>query len=243
MQDARLPLELHELIIDFTAGDPPGHWWQGRNPSSATSQQQLLQYTAVCTAWLPRTRFHLYRSVACAKLRHFELFLESVTRNPALADLVCELVVLSRSDCDAYIPLARGTVQKIFRRLKTLVYDLRKHPQGQGQMRWPYPPRYHLLLTRFSITDLAIHYPKTKRFSRTIWFETLRLVWLLPHLQSLQLDIEGLRDLVPTIDVQRLEAIRRHSACADLERLLLSVSDTLRRVSLHQLTPPCACVG
>ncbi|RPD76877.1 hypothetical protein L226DRAFT_353270 [Lentinus tigrinus ALCF2SS1-7] len=90
MEHCPLPIELCELIIDFIAEPYP--WWQipywRTNPA-----RYLVKYTCVCSAWLSRARLNLYRTITFHKTQHVELFIQSITANPALADMVCELVI------------------------------------------------------------------------------------------------------------------------------------------------------
>ncbi|RPD52575.1 hypothetical protein L227DRAFT_617725 [Lentinus tigrinus ALCF2SS1-6] len=148
----------------------------------------------------------------------FDLFVRSTTENPLLADLVRGIVVLSRGsdpDSGTYIPLARSALVRSFRHLSTLVFSF------EGQARWSYPPRYQLLLAKFPITELVLLCSDATSNCRTLWFETFRLVWSLRHLQTLHLDVGRPSELTDS-DVQRLKAMRRPWACAELKTLILA---------------------
>ncbi|RPD76866.1 hypothetical protein L226DRAFT_569108 [Lentinus tigrinus ALCF2SS1-7] len=216
MQNARLPLELCELIIDSSV-EPSRPWWDGRDPSPA-DVSHLRSYTSICTAWLKRARSTLYHTVVLTSTSQIDLFVRSTTENPLLADLVRGIVVLSRGsypNSGTYIPLAREALVRSFRHLSTLVFSF------EGQARWSYPPRYEMLLANFPITELVLLYADATSNCRTLWFETFRLVWSLRHLQTLHLDMGRSSSGLTDSDVQRLKAMQRPWACAELKTLIL----------------------
>lgn len=158
-----------------------------------------------------------------------ELFIRTITANPSLADLAYELVV-DPEEPGAYIPFVRDALFKRLRHLKTLVCGFRPG------MTWAYPPRYHVLVARFPITELAVHFRELRSSFRTVWFETFRLIWSLRHLARLHLDMQS--DSAPgltEVDMQRLRAIRRPWACASLTTLVLDVSSSTAYHVAHSL--------
>ena len=213
MENCRLPIEICELIIE----DIPRNcaWWAGHDGYDLPSFH--LTFTSICTAWLPRALRILYYKPVFQHTLQLDLFLRTITDNPFLAALVHELVI-DPSDPRTYIPFVRDTLVKGLPHLNTLVFGF------PSRMAWVCPPRYHLLVARFPITELAIHFKQFLSPFRTVWFETFRLIWSLHNLQTLHLDMQ--LDTVPDItdaDIQRLAVIRRPWACANLKTLVLDV--------------------
>jgi len=77
----RLPTETCEHIIDFCAYDS----WLYCRP------QTLRACALTCRAWLPRSRFHLYRGISLCNASHYHNFLSTVKANPLLSTFVHEL--------------------------------------------------------------------------------------------------------------------------------------------------------
>ncbi|RPD76872.1 hypothetical protein L226DRAFT_611289 [Lentinus tigrinus ALCF2SS1-7] len=221
MENCRLPLELCELVIDNIPRSHP--WWEGHGGYDLPSYR--VKFTTICSAWLPRALRILYHTPVLTEPQQLELFVHTITRRPPLADMVYELVI-DPSDPRKYIPFLRHTLVKRLRHLTTLILGF------PSRMVWVYPPRYHLLVAQFPITELAIHYRQFLSSFRTVWFETFRLIWSLRHLRKLHLDMQ--LDTVPDLtdtDVHRLAAIRRPWACANLKTLVLDGWD------YHDLLP------
>ncbi|KAH8101216.1 hypothetical protein BXZ70DRAFT_117060 [Cristinia sonorae] len=79
----RLPLESFERIISFIAND----CWLECNP------EPLLFCALTCRDWLPRSRFHLYRSVLLKNEKQFARFLATIRSTRLLGLFVHELVL------------------------------------------------------------------------------------------------------------------------------------------------------
>ncbi len=207
MQNSRLPIELCELVIGFIQELEP--WWEGyawwRDEPS-----ELVRYTYICSAWLPRARVVLYRVVVLKEPSQVDLFIRTITEHPWFTDMVGELVIQPK-DQGTYIPFVHHTLVRRLYRLKTLVYDF------DYQSTWVYPPRHHLLVPRYPITELDIRNPPS-----TTWSEMFRLIWALPHLQRLSLAMWG-----PQYDTDsgtsNVNAILRPWSCAQLRTLVIEV--------------------
>ncbi|RPD52572.1 hypothetical protein L227DRAFT_39954 [Lentinus tigrinus ALCF2SS1-6] len=216
MADVRIPLELCELIIDSIRA-PPQPWYKRLvGPEHDVHSEMLLHFracAAVCSAWLPRARRHLYHRIIFKRPSQVELLIRSLTENPFLADIVRELVLSPRE----YIPFVHATLIKRLRHLHTLVYDL--PTLGATKVDWPYPPCYHLLIAQFPLTELAIRYSFGPLASKA-WIEMFRLIWSLRSLESLYLELYHAPDLT-NVELQRLTAIRRPGACARLKTLVI----------------------
>ncbi|RDX46047.1 hypothetical protein OH76DRAFT_907690 [Lentinus brumalis] len=126
--------------------------------------------------------------------------------------MVRELVIKPKAD-GTYIPFVHARLLKPLRYLRLLAYDLSNSEQ------WIYPPRYHSLVAR-DITQLAIHYPAIRSPTTAMWLETFRLVWSLPKLSVLFLDLTRYPDITES-GMRHLRAIRRPGACAELKTLVL----------------------
>ena len=200
MSNVRLPLELCELIIDFIR-EP--RLWPKRSFNDAPSQalSHFLACAVVCSAWLPRARRHLYYRIAFTRQPQVELLIRSIKENPPLADIVREVVLSPRE----YIPFVHATLIRRLRHLHTLVYELPTLGTNSGE--WPYPPSYHLLITQFPLTELAVRY-SFGPLAKKAWFEMFRLIWSLRSLESLYLELCHLPDLTDS-ELQRLTAILR----------------------------------
>ncbi|RPD76863.1 hypothetical protein L226DRAFT_352909 [Lentinus tigrinus ALCF2SS1-7] len=219
MADVRIPPELCKLIIDSIRAPQP---WYKRlvGPEQDVHGEMLLHFracAAVCTEWLPRARRHLYHRIVFKRPSQVELLIRSLTDNPSLAELVRELVLSSRE----YIPFVHPTLINRLHHLHTLVCDLSTLGTTKGD--WSYPPRYHLLITRFPLTELAIRYS----LSSKAWIEMFRLIWSLRSLESLYLELYHAPELTDA-ELRCLTAICRPWACARLKTLVIE-GHTMRR--------------
>ncbi|RPD76875.1 hypothetical protein L226DRAFT_353272 [Lentinus tigrinus ALCF2SS1-7] len=208
MQNPHLPIELCELVIDFTLD--LGTWWEYRHPGRNTD---FVKYTSICSALLPCGRRVLYHTATFGDPSQVHLFTRSIVENPSLADMVRELVLWPTVE-GTYIPFVHATLVKRLRHLKGLVYNL-----GRTEAHAVYPPLHHLLVASIPITELVIRLPDGVP-SRKTWFEAFRLIWSLRHLRSLHLTGQE-HPNVSHLDVQRLNAIRRPWACSELKTLAL----------------------
>ncbi|KAI0800293.1 hypothetical protein C8Q74DRAFT_402751 [Fomes fomentarius] len=93
MNDSRLPVEICEHIIDF---ERP---WAG----ILRGKKFWCSTTLVCSAWLPRSRFNLYRKVTLKNSGQARLLLRTLEENSHLAHLVVKLELR----CREYMPLAQ----------------------------------------------------------------------------------------------------------------------------------------
>ena len=209
MQDSRLPIELCDMIIDLIPESVP--WWETYRYWN-TKPRDLLKYTCICYAWLPRARRILYHNVVFTRAAQVSLFVRSISEIPLLADMVYGLVIEPKQR-ETYIPLVDPTLIRSLPRLKGLYLDF-----GDEET-WVYPPRYYSLVAKFPITELAIRYPTGK----SMWIERFMLIWSLRHLRVLCLDMELFPDFIDA-DMLRLNSrVRRPTACAELTTLVLHV--------------------
>lgn len=77
----KLPLEVHERIIDFCAHD-----------SFVDADIRTLHACALtCRGWVPRSRLHLYRYIRLPTERAFRHFLSTIRATPELGSFMCGL--------------------------------------------------------------------------------------------------------------------------------------------------------
>ena len=208
MQNCRLPIELCELAIDLIQDTRicwdrrPDRWhWHFR------------ACALVCSAWLPRARLHVFRTVAFAQSPQVDRFVQVITENPSYADLVQELVLLPATDKE-YIPFVHATLVSRLRHLRSIVYTY-VELITLNTFSWPYPSRYFMLAGQYSLTELTVRFPFGS-LPPAVWIEFLLLIWSLRGIQSLQLQLET----IPNFTSQqrsRLAASRRQWACGQLK--------------------------
>ncbi|KAI0767585.1 hypothetical protein C8Q74DRAFT_1219418 [Fomes fomentarius] len=97
MDDSRLPIEMCEHIIDLLDDA-----WAAHETKTAWRHTSL-----VCCAWLPRSRFNLYRQVYLSRPEQARLLLKTLEDNSHLARLVVEFEVTPDHPPDKYIPFSQ----------------------------------------------------------------------------------------------------------------------------------------
>ncbi|RPD63504.1 hypothetical protein L227DRAFT_391923 [Lentinus tigrinus ALCF2SS1-6] len=170
MQNARLPIELCELIIDYcyieTVESHHAEDWVVYPRYAA-----LLACSLTCSDWLPRAHRNLYRHIWLRSSRTADLLERTLTSMPRLGPLVLELTVGARSTSN-YISFARATFVRLLENIRYL------HLHWMSQY---HPPQYHRRLHPFPITELFIHFRslETGYILGDLW-----LIWSLPELRS-----------------------------------------------------------
>lgn len=92
---SRFPTEIQEAIIDhivFPLVDPGSYAIRMRSQSPGPPTPYDLRIAAkcamVCKTWLPRSRFHLFRSISIEHMFQFRNLCDAFTSTPILRDLV-----------------------------------------------------------------------------------------------------------------------------------------------------------
>ncbi len=199
MDNSRLPVEMCERIIDscdLPLSDP----WRSWTPCYHTA--------LVCSAWLPRSRFNMYRIVHTDQ---FKLLLRTLEENSHLAHLVVKLTVVVAG----HIPFAQ------FARLLTSCIILHLY-----EMKCPtHPPRFaDTCLYPFSLLGIV----KLKlQVSKSTARGLLRFIRSLAHLEQLTLTgDESLTEMgpIPALGTRRSQD-GKPAALSKLNKLKLRVRD------------------
>lgn len=215
MQNCRLPIELCELAIDLI--QDTRIWWDRRLDSW---RWHFRACALVCSAWLPRARLHVFRTVAFAQIPQVDRFVQFITENPSYADLLHELALPATDE--EYIPFVHATLVSRLRHLRSIVYTCVEFITP-NTLSWHYPSRYFMLAGRYSLTELTVRFPFGS-LPPAVWIQFLLLIWSLRGLQSLQLQLENIPHITPQ-QMSRLNASRRQWACGQLKTLFIQVSE------------------
>ena len=172
MDDAPLPIEVCESIIDY-CHNIPHRWWD--TPAIFKETYDTLRAcTLVCSAWFPRSRRNLLRDVRLGSFDHVHLLLRLVTEKPRLAGLVTAIVIVGGK----YVPFARFPLPGLLPNCRRLTVT--QFPQ---YWRWNvYPPGYSRSISDFRwLTELEL------TIDRLSAPELFHIIWSLPLLCSLEL--------------------------------------------------------
>ena len=167
MHTSRIPLELCELIVDYTCD------LDYNRPPDYTS---LKACALTCSAWVPRTQKNLYRHIWLPFPQSADRLDRTLRAMPHLGNFARQLTV-GEGKSPRYISFARGVFMRLFKKVQYL--DLRLSLRQ-------YSPQYHLLLRGFpSITELSIAFRFIAGGESIL--AGFRLIWSLPRLQSCQI--------------------------------------------------------
>ena len=211
MNTHRLSVDVYEHLIDScgsTGQQSSVLTWQiSRGDAYATWCQTSL----VCSAWLPRSQYNLFRDVKLMRELHVDLLLRTLLERPHLADLVCKLTfkaahIMRRPQ--PYVPFSRFPLPRLLN--KCVALDFQEIFWGN------YPYRY-ADISLYQFKSLALLH-LSMRMDRANARAVLRFVWSLPLLQDLKLLYHGTPLRIPTIP-----GVRGHTACGNLVSLKLSV--------------------
>ena len=219
----QLPLEVLEHVIDcLGAGNDFGLY-----PS--TYCRTLRACSLTCSAWLPRSRRHLYRRVLFHNSDYIPMFSRTVCQQPHLGALV-EAVWVDGRVGTQYLPFAQGSILAHLPNVRYLsllcINFLRR-----------FPPFYPLLIGGLPLRELVLDtcmLPLGQLF---------RLLWSLPELHTLQLKYEGSTGLPSfhpgheAADLESLDSMQalRPRSCKNLRVLAIDVGCSYSR-SLCYLT-------
>ncbi|TFK88022.1 hypothetical protein K466DRAFT_89369 [Polyporus arcularius HHB13444] len=231
MEHSRLPIDVCEQVIDSISSTPP--WWS-QVPSVLQDRDSLLACAWTCSAWYPRARLHLYHTVAFERPRQVELFIRSIHENPSLPDLVRALNVYFA--WDAYIPFAQSALFTTLRHLRSMVIIHTTRSWARRSI-WHYPPHHHVLVTQYSLTDLAFDLDPSHA---DMLAYAVRIIWSLRELESLRINfkINELYRQVRAMRLGRVHSLRRPWSCAKLTVLTIRGS-LLTLYETMQILPPC----
>ncbi len=98
MDNSRFPVEICEHIIDMLDG------WYVYNHGFGPLHIHWCRTTLVCSAWVPRSRFNIYRTVHLTWSNAGRLLLRTLQENSHLGSLVVKLYIGYEA---GYIPLPR----------------------------------------------------------------------------------------------------------------------------------------
>ena len=220
MQDARLPIEVCERIMDMTLRNRT-HWSTPRRHYKYDWITPLA-CALVCFAWLPRARTILYHMV---RLRSYNGALRlacTISQRPYLGTLVQILVIMPcYGDANvSYIPFAHGFLTRHLPNVHSLRFNFEQSSMEPYSA--IYSPKYHLLAARYQVHELALL--ATHPMERGNWAWVLRLIWSLRTLRHLILQTVGYPPTVNEEELQRVNAGRRQWSLAQLHTLSLIVS-------------------
>ncbi|KAI0771100.1 hypothetical protein BD413DRAFT_550896 [Trametes elegans] len=136
MQSAVLSFDIWLEIIDSLAADLPTadfipFDFVGLVDRPNVQRPALRALALTCSAWLPRARAHLYRSVALYDARAMELFFRTLAANPRLGALVRSLQLRVRW-VDAFGPPSVTLGAHALTRLEELEVAMADAEQGEG---------------------------------------------------------------------------------------------------------------
>ena len=218
MEDARLPIEVCERVMDCARWPDDADWVEMNNCSE---RALFLACARVCSAWLPRALVNLYHTVTLGDSSDVNGLIRTIVRRPDLADLIQIMFVQGNVDV-TYVPFAHGFLTSHLRNLRNLQLDyvtLMKPSKF-------YPPRYHLLVAQYPIQELAL---QCYWMDADQWLWALKLIWALRSLRRLHLSGHYRKmdasSRVSPVQMQRAKAACRPDACAQLRSLTISVSN------------------
>lgn len=206
MEHSLLPIDICEEIIDACGQE-----------NFIRSRYLILSACALtCKGWHPRSRYNLFQRVRFRHPNQIIRFLESITTQPFLADLVVELhVTPAEAHRHGFFPFADPLlVQKL--------HSVQKLALRQFQ--WiSLPPKYTTIyIGKYtSVTCLEVHNNVFNSGG-----DLIRLVWHLPELTQLSC---GLNTFTMTSSAENLESLcalqkSKPYACRKLYILKLWVS-------------------
>lgn len=206
MEHSLLPIDICEEIIDACGQE-----------NFIRSRYLILSACALtCKGWHPRSRYNLFQRVRFRHTNQIKRFLEAITTQPFLADLVVELhVTPAEAHRHGFFPFADPLlVQKL--------HSVQKLALRQFQ--WiSLPPKYTTIyIGKYtSVTCLEVHNNVFNSGG-----DLIRLVWHLPELTQLSC---GLNTFTMTSSAENLESLcalqkSKPYACRKLYILKLWVS-------------------
>ena len=210
MNTPPLPVDVYEHIID--ACDTAGHetsvlTWQGSRDDAYVTWRQT---SLVCSAWLPRSQYNLFRDVKLLREIHVDLLVRTLLEKPRLADLVIKLTFKAAYlvGRPPYVPFARLPLPRLLKNCVALDFQ---------EIRWSYYPYRYADISLYQFQSLALSH-LSMRMDRVNVRAVLRFVWSLPLLQHLKLLYHG-----TPLRISAITGVRGHRPCANLLSLKLSV--------------------
>ena len=151
-QNSRLPIEVCERVIDWVAAAPKFDYFY-RFYADRSALHTLRACSLVCTAWTPRTRLHLFRTLCVRSSSNspgnIDDFAALLRRNPSLPALVTTVVAKPRLDRPSGLHTVALALPRLLPRLAHLRLSVGLfHP----------PPAVFAALRGFAcVTRLSLH--------------------------------------------------------------------------------------
>ncbi|KAI0762219.1 hypothetical protein C8Q74DRAFT_1371310 [Fomes fomentarius] len=91
MVNSRLNIDVYAHIIDLCYDDTSSRWLH------ESSYPTWLRTSLVCSDWLPRSQFNIFRDVEIRRGKQYNLLLRTISASPHLADLIVSVKISSRT--------------------------------------------------------------------------------------------------------------------------------------------------